>query len=78
LHCGDSLPLLWLDRAQGALLGYLDNKTEVAHFSHDKVAEQVTGKALDDMMIIVRELKGGNFLYCLRSLIFSLFSSTNL
>jgi len=59
LKCGDSLPILWLNRPQGALLGYLDNKTELAYFSHDKVSETVQGTALNDMMIIVRELKGG-------------------
>ncbi|VDK28937.1 unnamed protein product, partial [Anisakis simplex] len=27
VKCGDSLPILWKDRKEGALLGYLDNKT---------------------------------------------------
>ncbi|KAI6203870.1 hypothetical protein M3Y94_00606900 [Aphelenchoides besseyi] len=58
VKCGDSMPILWTKRPEGALLGYLD-KSEVAHFSHDKVAEQITGAPLNDMMIIVRELKGG-------------------
>jgi len=53
------MPIYWSDRPEGALLGYLDNKTEIAWFSHDKRAEQITGKALDNMQIIVRELKGG-------------------
>jgi hypothetical protein len=64
LHYDDSVPILWPNHPQGALLGYLDNKLEVAHFSHDKVAEQITGKELDDMMVIVSELKGGKPLYC--------------
>uniref|UniRef100_A0A7E4VVY6 Uncharacterized protein n=1 Tax=Panagrellus redivivus TaxID=6233 RepID=A0A7E4VVY6_PANRE len=59
VKCGDSFPILWLNRPGGALLGYVDNKTEIAHFSHDKVSEQITGTALNDMMIIVREYKGG-------------------
>lgn len=59
LKCGDSWPILWNNRPEGALLGYLDNKTEIAWFSHDKIAEQKTGSALSDMYIIVRELKGG-------------------
>ncbi|KAI6229895.1 MFP2b [Aphelenchoides fujianensis] len=50
---------IWINRKEGALLGYVDNKTEIAQFSHDKIAEQVTGPALNDMLIIVRELKGG-------------------
>jgi hypothetical protein len=58
VRCGDNIPILWLDRKDGALLGYLD-KTEVAHFSHDKVAEQVQGVALNTMYIITREFKGG-------------------
>lgn len=28
VKCGDSMPILWKDRQGGALLGYLDNKTE--------------------------------------------------
>ncbi|KAH7697495.1 P40 protein [Aphelenchoides avenae] len=59
VKCGDSIPILWKDRPQGALLGYVDNKTEFALFSHDGVSEQVQGKALENMLIIVRELKGG-------------------
>ncbi|KAH7728839.1 P40 protein [Aphelenchoides avenae] len=61
VKCGDSWPILWTNRPQGALLGYLDNKTEIAHFSHDGVSEQITGTPLSDMLIIVRELKGGTF-----------------
>lgn len=63
MRCGDSLPILWLDRKEGALLGYLDNKTEIAQFSHDKIAEEVTGTKLSDMKIIVRELEGGKFFF---------------
>ncbi|CAD5217977.1 unnamed protein product [Bursaphelenchus xylophilus] len=59
VRCGDSIPLLWLDRKEGALLGYVDNKTEIARFSHDGKAEDLQGLALSPMYIIVRELKGG-------------------
>ncbi|KAI6232937.1 hypothetical protein M3Y99_00981300 [Aphelenchoides fujianensis] len=58
VKCGDSFPILWKNRKEGALLGYVDNKTEIAWFSHDKIAEQITGPALNDMYIIVRNLKG--------------------
>jgi len=59
VKCGDSLPIFWKDRAGGPLVGFLDNKTEEARFSHDGVAENLTGKALENMMIIVRNFKGG-------------------
>jgi hypothetical protein len=59
VKCGDSRPILWNDHPKGALLGYLDNKTEIAWFSRDGKTEQVTGAKLDSMLIIVRELKGG-------------------
>jgi len=59
VKCGDSMPILWTDRPEGALLGYLDNKTEIAWFAHDKKVEQVTGNALSSMLILVRQLKGG-------------------
>lgn len=41
VHCGDSIPLLWKDRPEGALFGYVDNKTEQARFSHDGKVEEV-------------------------------------
>jgi len=59
LRCGDSLPIFWKDRKAGPLVGFLDNKTEEARFSHDGVAENLTGTILSDMWIIVRNLKGG-------------------
>ncbi|GMR54875.1 hypothetical protein PMAYCL1PPCAC_25070, partial [Pristionchus mayeri] len=59
LRCGDSIPLLWANRPRGAILGYVDNKTEIARFSHDGISEDKSGGELSDMMIIVRELKGG-------------------
>jgi Cytosolic motility protein len=62
VKCGDSRPILWNDHPQGALLGYLDNNTEIAWFSHNGKAEQVTGPQLNNMLIIVRELKGGGYL----------------
>jgi len=58
LRCGDSIPILWKDRPEGALMGYLDNKTEIARFSHDGKVEELSGGQLSNMMIIVRELKG--------------------
>uniref|UniRef100_A0A915CTG4 Uncharacterized protein n=1 Tax=Ditylenchus dipsaci TaxID=166011 RepID=A0A915CTG4_9BILA len=58
VKCGESMPILWACRPEGALLGYLDLATEAALFSHDKTTTKVTGNALDDMLIIVRELKG--------------------
>ncbi|MFH4977128.1 hypothetical protein AB6A40_003837 [Gnathostoma spinigerum] len=58
LHCGDSIPILWKDRKEGALLGYLD-KDEFAHFSHDGIAETISGPPVGDMWIIVRNIKGG-------------------
>jgi len=39
VKCGGSIPFLWQNRAEGPLLGDLDLKTEIARFSHDKVAE---------------------------------------
>ena len=42
VKCGNSMPLLWRDRPEGALLGYVDNKTENAYFSHNGVAESVS------------------------------------
>nr|AAW29197.1 MFP2c [Ascaris suum] len=59
LKCGDSLPILWKDRKEGAILGYLDNSTEFALFSHDGITELLQGPALDNMWIIVRNIKGG-------------------
>ncbi|TKR72766.1 hypothetical protein L596_020170 [Steinernema carpocapsae] len=59
LKCGDSFPIFWKDRKGGPLLGFVDNKTENAAFSHDGVAENITGTALNNMWIIVRNLKGG-------------------
>lgn len=63
LRCGDSIPILWHTRPNGALLGYLDNKTEIARFSHDKISEEIIGFALNEMLIIVRELKGGMLVF---------------
>ncbi|KAH7700775.1 MFP2 proteinb, partial [Aphelenchoides avenae] len=59
VKCGDSIPILWKDRKEGALLGYVDNKTEIAYFSHDKICETKQGTDLNSMYIIVRELKDG-------------------
>ncbi|VDL83192.1 unnamed protein product, partial [Nippostrongylus brasiliensis] len=59
LRCGDSFPILWKDRPEGALLGYVDNKTEIALFSCDgKVYEQKGGQ-LNEMYIIMRNTVGG-------------------
>jgi len=59
VHCGQSYPLLWMGRQGGDLLGYYDNSTGIGWFSHDKKSEQVIGLALDNMLILVRELIGG-------------------
>uniref|UniRef100_A0A914YXI2 Uncharacterized protein n=1 Tax=Panagrolaimus superbus TaxID=310955 RepID=A0A914YXI2_9BILA len=60
VKCGDSLPIFWKDRATGGpLVGFLDSKTEEARFSHDGVAENLTGSILSEMWIIVRNLNGG-------------------
>ncbi|KAK0403326.1 hypothetical protein QR680_016860 [Steinernema hermaphroditum] len=59
LKCGDSIPIFWKDRKEGPLIGFLDNKTEIAAFSHDGVAENITGIPLSDMWIVVRNTKGG-------------------
>jgi len=59
VKCGGSIPILWQERKEGPLLGDLELKTEIARFSHDKIAEELQGKVLDNMYIIVRELKGG-------------------
>ena len=36
VKCGDSFPILWLNSPEGAVLGYVDNKTEIAWFSINK------------------------------------------
>lgn len=80
VRCGDSMPMLWNNRAGeeqckmmnksaeqqsfflfsgGPLLGFLDMKTEEAHFSANGKADRIVGKALGDMLIIVRNLRGG-------------------
>jgi len=42
VKCGNSMPLLWRDRSEGDLLGYVDNKTENSYFSHNGIAECVS------------------------------------
>uniref|UniRef100_A0A914YTG5 Uncharacterized protein n=1 Tax=Panagrolaimus superbus TaxID=310955 RepID=A0A914YTG5_9BILA len=59
VKCGDSLPIFFKDRKGGSLVDFLDNKTEEARFSHDGVAENLTGTVLSDMWIIVRNFKDG-------------------
>ncbi|ETN74584.1 hypothetical protein NECAME_12894 [Necator americanus] len=59
LKCGDSFPIFWKDRKQGPLLGYADNTTEVALFSCDGTVYEKKGPELNDMYIIVRNVKGG-------------------
>ena len=39
--------------------GYVDNKTEIARFSMDGQVIEKRGGELNNMLIIVRELKGG-------------------
>ncbi|CAO4371718.1 unnamed protein product [Caenorhabditis nigoni] len=58
VRCGDSFPIFW-KRAEGNLLGYVDNKTEEAWFSFNgKVIKQL-GPQLNDMYIITRNCIGG-------------------
>jgi hypothetical protein len=59
VKCGQSMPMLWYDRSEGALLGCLDLSTEVASFPHDGKATQKKGKELAEMLIIAREFVGG-------------------
>ncbi|CAK5131186.1 unnamed protein product [Meloidogyne enterolobii] len=58
VRCGDSMPILWVNRPGGTLLGTLNMKTEEAYLSQAGKAECVLGKPLSEMMIIVRNLKG--------------------
>jgi hypothetical protein len=63
MKTGASMPLLWKKGPRGTpLLGYLDTSTEIGWFAQDGNTIQVTGKPLDDMLIIVRELRGGKWL----------------
>lgn len=59
VRCGDSMPILWKDRPEGAILGNLDMITNIASFSFDKKSVSRKGDQLNDMLIIVRELVGG-------------------
>ncbi|XGW27074.1 hypothetical protein V3C99_007571 [Haemonchus contortus] len=59
VHCGDSFPILWKDRPEGALLGYVDNKTEIALFSCDGKVYERAGPQLNDMYILMRNTVGG-------------------
>ncbi|KJH52825.1 hypothetical protein DICVIV_01032 [Dictyocaulus viviparus] len=59
LRCGDSFPILWKDRPEGALLGYVDNKTEIALFSCDGKVYERKGGELNNMFIIMRNTVGG-------------------
>uniref|UniRef100_A0A0N4ZQN4 DM13 domain-containing protein n=1 Tax=Parastrongyloides trichosuri TaxID=131310 RepID=A0A0N4ZQN4_PARTI len=56
LHCGDSIPIYDKGRQ---ILGYLDNKTEIAKFSKDNKVYESSGGDLGEMYIIVRNCKGG-------------------
>ncbi|KAK6751530.1 hypothetical protein RB195_003120 [Necator americanus] len=59
LKCGDSFPIYWKDREEGSLLGYVDNRTEIALFSCNGTVYERKGPELNDMYIIVRNIKGG-------------------
>ncbi|PAV61980.1 hypothetical protein WR25_23221 [Diploscapter pachys] len=56
VFCGDSFPIFWTEKS---VLGYVDNKTEIARFSMDGQVVEKKGGELNNMLIIVRELKGG-------------------
>ncbi|KAI6227404.1 MFP2b [Aphelenchoides fujianensis] len=59
VRCGESIPILWTDRKEGALLGYVDSATETAHFGAGGKCISIKGEELNNMLIIVRELVGG-------------------
>jgi len=59
VKCGYSMPILWTNRPEGAILGALDTQTEVATFPHDKIVTQKHGGELVDMLVIAREFTGG-------------------
>uniref|UniRef100_A0A914R1E4 SRR1-like domain-containing protein n=1 Tax=Panagrolaimus davidi TaxID=227884 RepID=A0A914R1E4_9BILA len=49
VKCGDSLPILWKDRKDGAIVGDVDPVLQEARFSHDGIAEKLSGDALSDI-----------------------------
>ena len=59
VKCGDSFPILWKDRAEGALLGFVDNKTELTRFSCDGKVYEKSGSDLNNMWILMRNFVGG-------------------
>ncbi|CAD6194626.1 unnamed protein product [Caenorhabditis auriculariae] len=58
VRCGDSFPLFW-KRPEGNLLGYVDNKTEIAMFSHNGKVYERKGPELNDMLLLTRNCIGG-------------------
>ncbi|CAD6195217.1 unnamed protein product [Caenorhabditis auriculariae] len=58
VKCGDSFPIFW-KRPEGNLLGYVDNKTEIALFSSNGKVHERKGGDLQDMYIITRNCVGG-------------------
>lgn len=58
VRCGDSFPIFW-KRSEGNLLGYVDNKTEIALFSYEGKVYEKKGGELSDMYIITRNCVGG-------------------
>ncbi|CAJ0962938.1 unnamed protein product, partial [Mesorhabditis belari] len=59
VRCGDSFPIFWPNSPEGPVLGYVDNKTEIAWFSINKKVIHRQGGDLLPMFVIARELKGG-------------------
>uniref|UniRef100_A0A1I7XFW4 Uncharacterized protein n=1 Tax=Heterorhabditis bacteriophora TaxID=37862 RepID=A0A1I7XFW4_HETBA len=59
VKCGDSFPILWNNRKEGALLGYVNNKTENALFSCDGKVYEKKGGELAEMYVIMRNTVGG-------------------
>ena len=59
VRCGNSIPILWNDRPEGAILGLLNLETEQASFAVDGKYHAKSKDQIQEMPIIVRELKGG-------------------
>lgn len=58
VRCGQSMPILWLKRKKGALLGDMDITEGIARFSTNDKVLQLKGERLDNMYIISREFTG--------------------
>jgi hypothetical protein len=59
VRCGYSIPILWADRPEGGLLGFVNSETETANFAIGGKCVMKKGEDIKNMLIIVRELVGG-------------------